>query len=133
MPFNWEAAAKNLKRRFTEERKQRLSLYKKATSDCKEIIEMIIKEFNPKRIYIWGSLLDSEKFDQNSDIDIAIEGLKNPKDWFDIVGKAMKITLFPLDIIELENIDPIDRSYILSRGKLVYERGKNKRTYCRFK
>ena len=120
--FNYDTAAANLKKRFERRRRKRLMLHKKASRDCAAIINMIIKEFNPFRIYQWGSLLHPERFDENSDIDIAVEGMDSAKDWFAMTGKAMDMTSFPLDIVELENVNPLDRESIVEKGRLVYER-----------
>ncbi len=83
---------------------------------------MIISEYNPTRIYQWGSLLVPEQFDENSDIDIAVEGINDPHTWFAMLGKAMEISTFPLDIVDIGTIEPAHAEYTRKRGKLVYER-----------
>jgi predicted nucleotidyltransferase len=120
--FNYDAAAENLRKRFEKRRRQRLVLHEKADRDCMAIITMIIKEFNPLRIYQWGSLLHPEQFDENSDIDIAVEGVESAEAWVALTGKAMDMTSFSLDIVALENVNPLDRGSIVNKGKLVYER-----------
>ncbi|MEA2013241.1 MAG: hypothetical protein U9O87_09250 [Verrucomicrobiota bacterium] len=57
-------------------KKQNFELYLQAKKDFDSIVDML-REYNPKRIYQWGSLLNSEQFDVNSDIDIAVEGIKS--------------------------------------------------------
>ncbi|MGL4943985.1 MAG: nucleotidyltransferase domain-containing protein [Thermoguttaceae bacterium] len=97
-------------------------LYEQAQSDCQKIIAMIVAECNPKRVYQWGSLLHPEQFDENSDIDIAIEGLKNAEAYFFVLGRAMPMTSFPLDIVEIEKVHPLHLDSITQKGKLIYER-----------
>ncbi len=83
---------------------------------------MIVLRFEPRRVLQWGSLLDPERFDESSDIDIAVEGLAGARQFLDLHGIAFRMTDFPLDIVELERIDPLSRESIMSRGRVVYER-----------
>jgi len=68
--------------------------------------------------------LDFQAFDENSDIDIAIEGIIDAEKYFALLGDAMSLTRFPLDIVQLERIEPEFAEIILSKGKLIYEHGK---------
>lgn len=122
--FNIKEAAENLKKRYESRKHSRKKLFKKAEADSKTIIEMIINEYDPQKIYQWGSLLKPEHFDENSDIDIAIEGLKSAEEFFSLYGRVMEMTDFPVDIVEMEKIESVHRESIRSKGKLVYERKK---------
>ena len=88
------------------------------------IFRMIRQKYNPKKIYQWGSLLDRAKFQEISDIDIAVEGLLSVEDLFALLGDAEKLSDFPLDIVELERIHPLRAKSIRERGRLVYERSE---------
>ena len=96
-----------------------------ACADFDRIVAYIISKYNPSRIYQWGSLMRPENFSEISDIDIGLEGLKGPEEYFAVLGDAMDMTSFPLDIIELEKIDPADAEHIRKKGRLVYERKSN--------
>lgn len=100
---------------------QNLLLAKKAASQAMQIIEMIKSNYNPKRIYQWGSLLVPDQFRDYSDIDIAVEGLEKPEVFFELSKKATSLATFPLDLVELEKIDPLHAEAIRRKGKLVYE------------
>lgn len=95
-----------------------------ATQDFQKIVEMIISEFSPKRIYQWGSLLNKKHFSEISDIDIAIEGLHDPQVFFNLLSKAMKMTDLPLDIVRMEFIHELHKQTIIENGKLIYERNQ---------
>ena len=99
-------------------------LYNKACADFNHIVAMLIKKYNPKRIYQWGSLLNKEDFSAISDVDIAVEGVKSAEEFFQMYGDAEELTQFPLDLIEIEKIDPLHAETIKKYGKLVYERTK---------
>ena len=82
----------------------------------------IAAQVNPRRIYQWGSLLDRRRFSEISDLDIAVEGLSGPAEFFEVLGIAMNATALPVDVVELEKlpVDVADR--IRRRGVLVHER-----------
>ncbi len=116
-------------REFLQKKQQKISeknhkLFLKAWNDFNNIVDMLIKKYNPGRIYQWGSLLNERNFSEISDIDIAVEGIQTAKVFFALYGDAMELTDFSLDLVELEKIDPIHRRSIIKKGKLVYERKK---------
>ncbi len=97
-------------------------LFKKASEDFENIVSVISSDFNPARIYQWGSLLNRDNFSEISDIDIAVEGLADAEQIFKLYKKAEKMTDLPLDIVEMERIDHLHQESIKRKGKLVYER-----------
>ena len=61
---------------------------------------MIIDKHTPSKIWQWGSLLHPENFREYSDIDIALEGVKDVESFFALYGDAMKMTDFRLHIMK---------------------------------
>ena len=117
----------NAARRFQQNKlkKQQEKLGKKfeqATKDFNAICEMIIRDFQPEKIYQWGSLLDRSKFSAISDIDIAVVGIKDARKYFQLLKKAQDLTDFPVDIIQLEKIHPLHREMILKKGIEIYRK-----------
>ena len=99
-----------------------MKLHTHAVTDAKIIIDMIIKEYNPVRIYQWGSLLYPSNFRTYSDIDIGVEGINSSETYFALLGAAQSITKFPVDIVKMEKIEPEYAEDIRTNGRLVYER-----------
>jgi len=93
-----------------------------ALSDAAMIIDMIIKEYDPLRVYQWGSLLRPENFRSYSDIDIGVDGITDPEVYFDLLGAAQAMSKFPVDIVQMEKIEPEYVEDIKMYGRLVYER-----------
>ena len=90
-----------------KEKRRRAELderYAQATRDAHAIVAEIAAEVNPRRIYQWGSLLDRKRFSEISDVDIAVEGLNGPAEFFRVLGIAMDGTTLPVDVIELEKV-----------------------------
>ena len=119
---NIKKARDGLKRRLRDQRADSLVLHARAFKDFESILNMIVIDYHPKRIYQWGSLLHPDQFRDYSDIDIAIEGIVEPEAYFDMLGKAQSMTKFPVDIVQLEKIEPEFAESICKEGKVVYER-----------
>ena len=96
--------------------------YERANRDFERIVARVIDELNPLRIYQWGSLLDRRRISEISDIDIAVEGLNGPEEFFKTIGIAMDMTSFPVDVVEMEKIPADVAERIRKRGRVVYER-----------
>ncbi len=120
--FDIIGARKNLKNRRDELKREREKLFYKAAADSKDIIKMIINDYNPKRICQWDSLLEIKMFTDYSDIDIALEGIGSIKEIIELEKRAEGMTEFSLDIVELEKIPSEYSEIIRSKGKLIHER-----------
>ena len=96
--------------------------FERATRDARAIVSEIVVQVNPRRIYQWGSLLDRKRFSEISDLDIAVEGLNGPAEFFQILGIAMNGTALPVDVVELEKLPADIAERIRKRGALVHER-----------
>lgn len=98
--------------------------FERARRDAGAIIEQIAAQLNPRRIYQWGSLLDRTRFSEISDIDIAVEGLRGPAEFFRTLGIAMEGTSLPVDVVEIERVPADTAERIRTRGVLVHERAE---------
>lgn len=109
--------AKNVRRHIALDKS-----FDQATTDFDRIVKYIIQEYDPARVWQWGSLLDRTRFTEISDIDIALEGINDPRVFFSILGAASKMTKFPVDIVEIEKVGQMNADYIRNNGRKVYER-----------
>ena len=108
-----------------KERRRRARIdarFVQATRDARAIVAAIAEQVNPRSIYQWGSLLDRARFSEISDIDIAVEGLRGPAEFFRTLGIAMDGTSMPVDVVELEKVPEYVAERIRLRGMLVHER-----------
>ena len=106
-------------KRRAERRRQ---LWAQAKQDADAIVAMIIEHHSPVRIYQWGSIVHPEHFAEYSDIDIAVEGLPGgAAEYFRLLAEAERLTSFPIDIVELEHIEPEFARLIRSQGRLRHE------------
>ena len=100
------------------------ALFERATGEAEAIIAQIARELKPRRIYQWGSLLNRARFTEISDIDIAVEGLRGPEEYFRAVGIALDAATVHVDVVEMEKLPADVAKYIKRRGKVVHERGE---------
>ena len=107
-----------------EERRQARidALFERATREAAAIVAQIARELKPRRIYQWGSLLDRARFTEISDIDIAVEGLRGPEEFFHAVGIALDGATVHADVVEMEKLPADVADYIRRRGRVVHER-----------
>ncbi len=94
----------------------------RAVEDARAIIDMIVRDYNPLRIYQWGSILTKDEFRDYSDIDIAMEGITEIGTLSELEARAYRMTEFPLDLVALEKVHPLHAESIRRKGRLVYER-----------
>jgi len=120
--FDMDAARKFQRNKLKRQQEALDERFKRATCDFDTICQMIIREFQPKAIYQWGSLLDREKFSGISDIDIAVEGITDAQDYFTLLRIADEMTEFPIDIVQLEKIHPLHSDMIIKRGVQIYRK-----------
>ena len=126
LPINLDKVRAFLDGKRKRKLRTRAALLEQAQNDARAIIEKIARAHNPRRIYQWGSLVETGHFTELSDIDIALEGLRSAEEYFAILGEAMGMTAFPLDIIELEKVDTETAQEIRRKGRIVHERERNR-------
>ena len=94
----------------------------RALQEAEAIVAMIAAEYGPERIYQWGSVLRPGGFKEYSDVDIAVEGVGDARAFFSMLAVAEKMTRFPLDLVQIERIEPEYAEDIRQHGRVVYEK-----------
>ncbi|UCD83366.1 MAG: hypothetical protein JSU92_08570 [Deltaproteobacteria bacterium] len=80
----------------------------------------ISKEFGARKILLFGSCL--EDIESAQDIDVAVSGIK-PREFFNYYGKVSMAVDDEVDIVDLDDISEHLHKRILSKGKVIYEKG----------
>ena len=120
--FNYKKAVAFLQDKESAKKKQSDVLLNQALIDFDSIVKFIIGNYNPLRIYQWGSLLEREHFSEISDIDIGVEGIKSAQDFFSLYSDIENMTSFPVDLIQIEKIEPEFQEIIKLKGRVIYEK-----------
>ncbi|GER94580.1 DNA polymerase subunit beta [hot springs metagenome] len=85
--------------------------------------EILIKEFPVKKVVLFGSILEKGCFDEDSDIDLAVEGL--PKDaYFTAIARLIMESPFDIDLKPVEDVSDLLKQRI-AKGKVLYEKAEN--------
>ena len=87
--------------------------------ELKKIVS-ISREFGATKVLLFGSCLEDTKSAQ--DIDIAISGVK-PREFFKYYGKVSMVVDDEVDIVDLDDVREHFLKRILSKGKVIYEKG----------
>ena len=99
---------------------QRYSLWQKAQLDSQKIIDMVIRDYAPRQMIQWGSVLKPEHFSEASDIDLAVIGVALLT-FLQLFAEAEAMTDFSLDLVRWEDIHPAFQRILLMKGKVIYE------------
>lgn len=110
-----------LEKRFQKRQEANRLNWQQASVDCSRIVALLVSKYRPHRIWQWGSLLHPDQFSERSDIDLGIEGITRAEDFFALLGDAMGLTSFPLDIVQMEKIEPEFAEIIRMKGVLIYD------------
>ena len=81
--------------------------------------QILKKDFGATRVFVFGSLLDRTRYTNDSDIDIAVEGIAHADYW-----KAWRVidNCLPnqcVDFIDINDLDDIFRNNIIHQGLSV--------------
>lgn len=125
MSIDLDRVREFLARKDERRRRELDGRFARAGSDFERIVHHIVSVYNPLRVYQWGSLLERAHFSEISDIDIAIEGLEGPEEYFAMLGDAIKMTDLPIDLIEMEKIPAATAEHIRKTGRMIYERPRD--------
>jgi len=83
------------------------------------------RKYNPEKIYLFGSLLDRDKFCRGSDIDLAVSGL-SVGNHLDLWGDLEECLQHSFDLVNLETADTRLSQFIRQEGVVIYDRKKEK-------
>jgi len=119
------ASRRFLERKERHRENRNRNAWERACGEAGEIVEMIRERYAPRRIWQWGSLLNPSSFDSTSDIDIAVEGVTDAETYYRLLGEALELASFPLDIVQMEKIEPEFRELIRLKGTVVYEQDRS--------
>jgi predicted nucleotidyltransferase len=91
--------------------------------NIKLLVSRIVELLNPKCVYLYGSRARGDHH-LRSDFDIAVSCDSNNKPWSQLYWELEEglLTLYPVDILDLENASASLKEQVLKEGKVLYER-----------
>lgn len=121
-PNEFEPYIRAWQKRFKERRQEKAELARKARREALAIAEMLADRFEVEAVYLIGSALDDERFDETSDLDLAVRGL-NPLRYWEAMAVAEELTRLPFDLIDLGTAGESMRHRVEEEGLVLYDRG----------
>ena len=94
------------------------ALAKQAWVDVQQIVHLLITEFEATQLIVFGSLVQDDRFDAESDIDLAVASIP-PKDFFTAMAAVNRITQQWVDLKPIEALDPHFLQKVLKTGKMI--------------
>jgi predicted nucleotidyltransferase len=101
------------------------ALAKQAWEDVERIAKLLTTEFGATQIIVFGSLVQGDRFDAESDIDIAVRGIP-PEDYFTALATVNRISHQWVDLKPIEVLDPHFLRKVISTGKSIYAENKSR-------
>jgi predicted nucleotidyltransferase len=106
------------RRRFAAQEAESRALAAQARLALNEAVA-ILKNHGAKRIILFGSLHQGERFHRGSDIDLAVEGIP-PQKFIRASADLMMALDWPIDLKPLDEVDDFFRKIILQKGEVIY-------------
>jgi uncharacterized protein len=98
------------------------ALARQAWEDIQQIAKLLISKFGATQIIVFGSLMQGDRFDAESDIDIAVKGIP-PQDYFAAMAAANRISHQWVDLKPIESLDSHFLQKVLKTGKSIHAEG----------
>jgi predicted nucleotidyltransferase len=92
-----------------------------AFAEARRISKILGHKFGAKKVLLYGSLMrENAVFDNASDIDLAVEGLRGK--FLSAYGYCLRVSRYPIDLKEYDILPEKFRKTILKTGRSLYER-----------
>lgn len=109
----------SVRKKLEKENRHRQKLFSQLRSNLPSIIE-ILSGYPLEKAVLFGSITDSDKFREHSDIDIGVIGLP-AKDFFKLYSSLSERIPWQIDLVDLDE-DPEFKTMILAKGEIIYDR-----------
>lgn len=83
------------------------------------MVAALVERYPVTRVWLFGSILNPERFDERSDIDLACEGLP-PEKFLESFGVLERTGSLPFDLVRIESCSTELADRIRREGGLVY-------------
>lgn len=120
-PIDIQAVARRFEAMDREETERRRERHRRAQEELGQALAYILAHHAPRRVRVWGSVLRADRFTEQSDIDICVEGIVDPAEWSRLERGLLGIVTLPLDLVQWESLWEPHREAISERGTVVYE------------
>lgn len=93
--------------------------FEKAWEQAKVAANILKKEYGARKVWVFGSLTDKDKFNKNSDIDLAEIGIADKKFYSAVAAITRAVRDFKVDLVDAENCRKVLKDAIKKEGVLI--------------
>mgnify|MGYP006290751019 CR=1 FL=1 len=108
------------KKEINREEEKRNLLFKKLNEKARQAARQLGSKYNLDKIYLFGSLINKDKFRLNSDIDLAVKGLSS-QDYLAAWGDLEDHLGYSFDLVQMEKANNLLVETIKEEGEVIYE------------
>jgi predicted nucleotidyltransferase len=119
--INISRAAANMRRQDRARDERRRARHAEAERQLDTAVTVARRFPSVQRVRTWGSILKPDQFTENSDLDLAIEGVASPEEWGRLERALLDAVTIPLDLVRWEELMEPHRESIIARGTVLYE------------
>jgi predicted nucleotidyltransferase len=94
----------------------------RARDEAKKVAQRLVREFDANRVYLFGSLAEGGRFQERSDVDLAVEGIP-PERFFKAWAAVSHSSDVSIELVDLDEVGEPMRSLILEYGELLCDAG----------
>lgn len=97
------------------------NLATQAREEARRVAQMLVRDF-ANRVYLFGSLVEDNRFQERSDVDLAVEGIP-PEHFFKAWAAATNSSSVPIELVDLDEVGEPMRRLIVEYGVLLCDAG----------
>ncbi len=116
---DYEAYRTAWRRRWGEEARLGEQRRRGAQAYAQRLANLLATEYEVKKVILFGSALAPGAFRENSDIDLAVEGLSKER-FFEAYGTLSWSSPYDVDLKPIENLTPLIQARV-REGSVLYE------------
>ena len=90
------------RRREAARKAQRRERQQQGLAVARWAAQLLKQEFGVTRVRLFGSLLETRRVRQESDVDLAVEGLDNAH-YLEALSRVLDLSAFSVDLVQLES------------------------------
>ena len=119
-----KAEVAEYKKHWRERAEQEVALQRelasKARAEAMRVAQVLVRDFGARRVYLYGSLAQEDRFRERSDVDLAVEGIASQR-FFKVWAAAGAHSSVPIDLVDLDGVGETMRRLIMEYGELLCE------------
>jgi predicted nucleotidyltransferase len=104
--------------RAERETAHRRELASRARAEARHVAQMLVREFGASRVYLFGSLAQEDRFHEQSDVDLAVEGIAQER-FFKAWTATGAHASAPIELVDIDEVGEPMRRLIREHGELL--------------